>query len=293
MSTLIASESRHRFQRLVYAAGEAGQRVAMPWRETEDPYHIFVSEMMLQQTQVGRVLPKYSAFVAELADFTTLARASLADVLRLWQGLGYNRRAKFMHSAAQQIVEQHAGRLPDDRAMLVALPGIGSNTAGALLAFAYNRPVVFIETNIRRVFIHYWFSQQPDLFGPHPTRPQEGKAEVSDSDIIPLIEATLDRRDPRRWYYNLMDWGAQLGRGRHNPNRRSRHYSRQSSFVGSNREARGRLLRLLTERATGASVAELPQLTALPYGRISVALEQLQQEGFVVCDRGRARLAER
>ncbi|HOO91646.1 MAG TPA: hypothetical protein PLA74_12550, partial [Syntrophales bacterium] len=161
-----------------------------PWRETTDPYRILVSEIMLQQTQAPRVLLKYEEFLQHFPDVSSLASAPLHDVLGAWQGLGYNRRALALKQSAQKIVAFHGGIIPRDEGSLVSLPGIGTATARAVRAFAFNEPVIFIETNIRAVFIHYFFSQEET---------------VSDSDLRPLVEKTLDHDNPRRWYNALMD----------------------------------------------------------------------------------------
>ena len=221
-----------RFRRRVWAHDRRHYR-SLPWRETNDPYAILVSEVMLQQTQVTRVGNYYGRFLARFPDPATLAAAPLAAVLELWSGLGYNRRALALHRAAGVLEREHAGVMPADRDALLRLPGVGPATAGALLAFAFARPAVFIETNIRRVFLHQYFP---------------AAATVPDAALLPLVARTLDRRQPRRWYYALMDRGAALGQQRAgNPNRRSAHYSRQSPFAGSRRELRGRVIRLLTE----------------------------------------------
>ncbi|WP_322495275.1 A/G-specific adenine glycosylase [Chloroflexus sp.] len=123
----------------------------LPWRRTRDPYAIMVAEVMLQQTQVDRVLPKYQAFVAAFPTIEALAAAPTAEVIRLWAGLGYNRRAVNLQRAAQAIVTRHGGRVPDSVAALRALPGIGPYTAGAIACFAFEHDVAFLDTNIRRV----------------------------------------------------------------------------------------------------------------------------------------------
>src|ERR1700751_788981 len=119
------------------------------WRHVDNPYFVVVSEIMLQQTQTQRVISKYEEFIAAFPDFKSLAAASLRDVLLVWQGLGYYRRARFLHQLAQIVVNEHGGALPQDQKVLQTLPGIGPNTAGSICAFAFNKPVVFIETNIR------------------------------------------------------------------------------------------------------------------------------------------------
>ena len=222
-----------RFRRRVWAHDRRHYR-SLPWRETNDPYAILVSEVMLQQTQVDAGVQLLWTLPGPLSRSRQLAAAPLGAVLELWSGLGYNRRALALQRAAGAVVREHGGVIPADRDALLRLPGVGPATAGALLAFAFARPAVFIETNIRRLFLHQYFP---------------AAITVPDAALLTLVARTLDRRQPRRWYYALMDWGAALGQQRAgNPNRRSAHYSRQSPFAGSRRELRGRVLRLLAER---------------------------------------------
>ena len=259
-----------RFRALVYAQYRRHRRT-LAWRTTRDPYAILVSEVMLQQTQVARVARYYARFLARFPDPAALARAPLGAVLEQWSGLGYNRRALALQRAAQALVRDHGGSLPADPAALQRLPGIGPATAGALLAFAFDRPVVFIETNIRRVYLDRFFADS---------------AGVPDRALLPLVACTLDREHPRRWYYALMDYGAALGRRGLNPNRRSAHYARQSAFPGSFRQLRGLVLRLLTERRC----LSYPQLQArcaasgLPAAtgeRLAAVVEALVAEQFL------------
>ncbi len=207
----------------------------LPWRETDDPYRITVSELMLQQTQVDRVLSKYGEFVEAFPNFSALAEAPLQDVLLVWQGLGYNRRAKALKDIAILVMTDYDGILPSEPEELETFPGIGPATAREIAAFAFNKPVVFIETNIRSLFIHFFF---PDA------------ANIPDRSILPLIEATLVRDNPREWYYALMDYGSMLKRNVPNPGRKSAHYARQSRFEGSDRQIRGAIIRLLTSEDT-------------------------------------------
>lgn len=247
----------------------------LPWRRTRDPYAILVSEMMLQQTQVPRVIPKYEAFLGMFPDVETLASAQLAEVLAAWSGLGYNRRAKSLKHAAETIVAEHTGRVPDTMEGLTALPGIGFATAAQILAFAFDVAVPFIETNIRSVYIHEFF----------------GDAEgIPDSAILPLVDATLDRDDPRTWYYAIMDYGTHLKSTRPNPSRRSAHHTKQSRFEGSVRQVRGALLREITARP-GQSAAALADATGFEANRVEPALEALTTEGFLVAEDGFYRIA--
>lgn len=221
------------FQAHVWAFYEKQGRHDLPWRKTKNPYKILVSEVMLQQTQVSRVREKYAEFLKAFPNVKILANASLSEVLRVWQGMGYNRRAKYLHDTAQKIMLEHRGNVPKSEQALRALPGIGHYTANAILTFAHNEPRVFIETNIRRVFIHHFF---------------KNKRGVSDKEILPLIEATLDTKNPREWYYALMDYGAQLPKiTKLNSNKQSKHYAKQSSFKGSPRELRGKIIRSLSK----------------------------------------------
>jgi A/G-specific adenine glycosylase len=252
------------FHAVIYDNYEENGR-ELPWRLTHDPYKILVSEIMLQQTQVERVLTKYGPFLERFPGFPELAQASLRDILTEWQGLGYNRRAQSLQGMAQRVVAEFDGRLPEDRGILESLPGIGSATAGALMAFAFEKPVIFVETNIRRVYLHFFY---PEIEA------------VPDSRLLPLIMLTLDAARVRPWYYALMDYGSMLKKVVPNPNRRSAHYSRQSPFPGSDREIRSWILQLFLttpELAEKAILAGIAGDTA----RIKRILKQLTQENFL------------
>jgi len=251
---------------------------SLPWRNVRKPYFILVSEVMLQQTQVERVKGFYRSFLRKFPTLSALAQAPLSEVLRAWQGLGYNRRAKFLREAARMIMAQHGGKVPRNEAALVALPGIGRNTAGAILAFAFNEPSVFIETNIRRAFIHHFF----------PNRKR-----VDDKDILPFVERTLDRKSPREWYYALMDYGAMLGKDKKviNPNRRSKVYKRQGSFEGSDRKIRGQILRTLLQEEK-LPLSELRERTAISSRRYISIIRTLEKEGLLKMSRRMVALAK-
>ncbi len=229
-------------RRAVWQHYKAHGRHDLPWRLTTDPYAVLVSEVMLQQTQVSRVIPKYESFLESFPTVEVLAAAPLSAVLRLWQGLGYNRRAKLLQKTAQAVVAEFAGQFPRDEATLRRLPGIGPYTAAAVLAFAYNEPVVLIETNVRTVFLHHCF---PSI------------EQVSDSALLPLIAQALPRGRAREWYWALMDYGSHLKTQHGNANRRSRSYTKQSRFVGSNRQVRGAIVRVLDRSADGLTIAAI------------------------------------
>ena len=205
----------------------------MLWRDNPHPYWVIVSEIMLQQTQVNRVMIKFPQFIKIFPDFASLSQASLAEVLQVWQGMGYNRRAKYLWHIAQLIEKEYQGVVPRNPEILATFPGIGKATAGSIIAFAYNIPTVFIETNIRRVFIYHFF---------------QDKDEVSDVEIMPLVQSTVSLDNPREWYYALMDYGTYMKRITSNPNKRSKHYTIQSSFEGSNRQIRAQIIRLLLQK---------------------------------------------
>jgi len=247
----------------------------LPWRETRDPYRILVSEIMLQQTQVPRVEPKYEAFVATFPDVGSLAEASLADVLATWQGLGYNRRAKSLQAAAAIIVAEHDSRVPRTLEGLIALPGIGHATAAQILAFAFDVPVPFIETNIRAVYLHHFFADQD---------------EVPDSAIMPIVERTLDGDDPRSWYYALMDYGTWLKKECLNPSRRSKHHTTQSRFEGSRRQLRGRVLRALIDGAV-RDVEQLAEVSRFSADETAEVVAALEAEGFLCREGGGYRVS--
>jgi A/G-specific adenine glycosylase len=268
-SPLSPSEVRA-FRRKILAHYEKNGR-NLPWRKNINPYRVLVSEIMLQQTQVDRVIEKFKEFLAAFPDLSALAKAPLPKLLAIWSGLGYNRRALALKALAQKAVEDHRGRLPSDLEPLLALPGIGKYTAGAVMAFAFNKPVVFMDTNIRRVYIHEFFQDQ------------EG---VHDDQLMPLVERTMDAADPRTWYNALMDYGTVLKQQHANPNRRSAHYTRQSPFGNSNRQVRGRILKVLVDGAP-LTALQIVKKVAMDAERVKDNLVQMEKEGFIR-KRGRA-----
>jgi len=237
----------------------------LPWRQpdtagTFDPYKIMVSEIMLQQTQVNRVIEKYREFLTLFPDTKTLAAAPLSAVLTVWSGLGYNRRAKFLWQAARAI--EARGTFPQTQTELTALPGIGINTAGAIMAYAYNQPVIFIETNIRTVYISSFLADSAEL--------------ITDKQIIELAAATLQTDEPRQWYWALMDYGSHLKRTAGNSSRLSKTYTKQSTFVGSKRQIRGQVLKALLHGPMSAeNIMELIEDERLPQVLVNLTQEQL------------------
>ena len=250
------------FQETVWEKGRELFR-DMPWREDTRPYYVMVSEIMLQQTQVDRVIPKFNAFIERFPTVEILAKASLGEVLQMWSGLGYNRRAKFLHEAAIKIMGEYSGTFPDTPQGLISLPGIGVNTAGAILAYSFNTPSIFIETNIRTVYFYNFFLEHE---------------EVSDTELRAVVEATIDTEHPREWYWAMMDYGSYLKRQGIGQNNKSRHYKKQSPLKGSVREVRGQILKLLTT----ADFDELELRTELVADeRFEPALMSLEKEGLI------------
>ncbi len=237
----------------------------LPWRQTRNPYCILVSEIMLQQTQVNRVLEKYTQFLKRFPTLTSLAEAKLGDVYAVWQGLGYNRRAKFLRDLAWVLVSEYKGRLPKTQAELLTLPGIGPATAAALQAFVFNQPALYLETNVRSVYLHHFFKD---------------KVSVPDSALLPVIEQTMDKSNPRKWNYALLDYGVYIKQTFKNPSRRSLHHIKQSKFVGSLRQVRGGVLKQLVQAP--ASAKELSGLLRFEVERVEAALHALQAEKMII-----------
>ena len=300
MPSNIDTKQLRKFEREIWNYYEGNKR-DLPWRRTTNPYYILISEVMLQQTQVSRVILKYEEFIKKFPTIESLAKASKAEVLTIWQGLGYNRRALFLKRTCETLFEEtlkslkstskdnikiqakaKSPKFPTTREELLRLPGIGQSTAGALLAFAFNTPVPFIETNIRAVFLYFFFKES---------------SSVSDIHIYELLQETLNHKkqkeNPREWYYALYDYGtilkAKLGREKTTLHKQSKHYNKQSKFKGSNREIRGAILRALTkcpqmteEKICAMLNAELPHRTPTDISkRVTSSLASLEKEGFI------------
>lgn len=265
------------FIRTVWREGEDHHR-DLPWRYIDDPYAVLVSEIMLQQTQVPRVEKYWPRFLETFPTIDALAAAEVPLVLEMWQGLGYNRRALALKRTAEYCAEHYEGWLPEDHAQLLALPGIGPATAGGVMAFAFQRPTLYLETNVRTVFLHELFPGQ------------EG---VSDKQLEPLVRDTCSKDDPRGWYYALLDYGAHLKSIVPNPSRRSKHYAKQSTFEGSKRQKRAELVRIVLA-APGISTEEAKRAldgfeaekgrAAIDQALFDELISSLSSEGFFTFD---------
>lgn len=271
----VSPERLEEFSATVWERGRELYR-DLPWRDTHDPYAILLSEVMLQQTQVSRVMGRWEQWLETFPTIADLASAPLPPVLELWQGMGYNRRALNLKRCAEEVVAMHDGVVPSDKKALLGLPGIGPSTSAGVRVFAFRQPDMYLETNVRAVFIHELFP---------------GRESVADKELVSLVEATCpqDAR-VRAWYYALLDYGAYLKKTMPNPTRRSKHYTRQSKFEGSHRQKRAYLLRRViddalstedlardltqSERASGRQEPSVEEVRAI--------LDELEREGFVM-----------
>ncbi len=265
------------FQKTVWDFYKTNKR-DFPWRQTTDPYKILVSEIMLQQTQAPRVVDYYQKWLKRFPDFKTLARAKFSEIYPYWQGLGYNRRAFNLQKAAQKAVQEYGGKLPADVGRLEDFPGIGPYTARAVSIFSFNTPIVCIETNIRRVFIHHFFFDRRSL--------GEGGSEsklVTDQEILKLAERALPAGKARQWHWALMDYGSHLKTVTENPNRRHKNYSIQPKFEGSLRQIRGATLRILSRESADAKTltARIKKATNQDKKRIRTVIAALEKEELI------------
>ena len=267
------------FQRKVKAMGEEHHR-ELPWRYIDDPYAVLVSEVMLQQTQVKRVLDYWPRFMRTFPSIDALASSEVSLVLEMWQGLGYNRRALALRKSAEICSRDYKGNLPVSYDELVALPGIGPATAAGVLSFALQKPSMYLETNVRTVFLHELFP---------------GECDVHDKLIEPLVRLSCPSVDPRSWYYALLDYGAYLKATNPNPSRRSKHHSKQSKFEGSRRQKRAEILRMVLASEGMAEPQIVRELTdferehkreAPDESLVEGILSDLLSEGFLRFENG-------
>ena len=254
-STMANSSEFNEFRQLVLRKGRELYR-DLEWRNTTDPYAVWVSEVMLQQTQVCRVEGRWQRWLQRFPDYQSLAAADTVDVLDEWQGMGYNRRALSLQKAAQILVQRDLG-FPSEIEDLITLPGIGPATAAGIRSFAFNKHAMYLETNVRAVFLHELFP---------------GAQKVPDKVLAPLVDQGcpssypleksifgpegIECDCPRTWYYALLDYGAYLKKIVPNPSRRSSTHTKQSKFEGSHRQKRACTLRIFLD-ATQSGMAAM------------------------------------
>ncbi|MBR5434166.1 MAG: hypothetical protein IK117_07000 [Bacteroidales bacterium] len=270
METLRLSDSQIAdFQNTVLKKGEELYR-EMPWRTDTRPYYVLLSEIMLQQTQVPRVLQKFTQFVEEFPTLESLATADFQQVLALWSGLGYNRRAKFLHQAAKYIVDK--GAFPTEESELVKCPGIGENTAASIVVYAYNKPLVFLETNVRTVLIYSFFQNRTE--------------KIDERILKDVAQRVLYTENPRKWYWALMDYGTELKKTVGNFNKFSQKHTTQSRFEGSFRQKRAATLRLLLHNGPLA-LDELAEQQNYSHELIQEIVASLQHDALITEINGR------
>jgi len=264
------------FQKIIFDYYKNHKR-NFPFREDITPYNVLISEIMLQQTQTGRVSEKFLKFTEKFPDFLSLSRAPLEEILKEWQGLGYNRRALALKKIAEIVINDYNGQLPESIEELKLFPQIGHNTASSILTFAFNKPMVFIETNIRRVYIYFFF-------------PNRNK--VNDKEIMSIVKKTVVKNNPRKWYYALMDYGVMLKKIHPELSKRSAHYRKQAPFKGSSRQIRGELLEMLIKDGTIDLLKIQKSFKDNDRKRIKNILIQLQKEGFIEIKEESVKLAK-
>ena len=257
------------FQNLVLTKGKELYR-EMPWRSDTHPYNILLSEIMLQQTQVARVLQKYEEFKTAFPTLADLARADFQEVLAHWSGLGYNRRARFLHETAKKLVEYPS--FPDSPEVLQQCPGIGENTAASIVVYAFNKPLVFLETNVRTVLIYTFF---------------QGVTEKIDESVLRNVaEQTLYTKNPRKWYWALMDYGTYLKKTQGNFNKYSKMHTVQSKFEGSFRQKRAAVLRCLLQNGP-LNLSEIAEKMCFEMRLTEELVTVLQKDKMIVFENNR------
>jgi len=241
-----------------------GHKRDLPWRHTHDPYKIMVSEVMLQQTQVSRVLMRYAEFIEVYPDVQSLAKAKTSDVLKIWKGMGYNRRALYLHQAAKIISEKYHNHFPLSQQLLSKLPGVGKYTARAILVFAHKKDIAMVDTNIRKIITHFFFQdkKQPENV------------------IQDLADQLLPKGKSWQWHQALMDLGSQM---QTISNAKCPMSNKKLPFRESNRFFRGRIVDLLREKGwkETALLREMVKRHGKDVQFYKKILEKLLQEGLL------------
>lgn len=266
----LSQEKIEQFQKKVFSFYQEQKR-DLPWRKTTDPYKILLSEFMLQQTQVVRVVPFYTRWIAKWSTIHALASASRTEVLQLWMGLGYNTRAVHLHNAAQKIVEDFNGDVLKAMKHYEELPGIGRYTSHAVQIFSANDDLVTVDTNIRRIFIHEFQLSE----------------NVSDTVLWKLAEQCLPKGKSRDWHNALMDYGTLVVTSIKTGIKPK---TQQNSFKGSDRQIRSQILRLLLKK--DILVHDLYNLIHIEQPRLKKILEKMKKEDLIEMKKGLVHLHE-
>ncbi len=267
----ISEKEIKEFQRKILFWYQKNKR-KLPWRETQNPYHILVSEIMLQQTQVNRVIPYYNRFLQFFPTLESLAKADKTTLLENWSGLGYNSRVLRLQKCAQILAERNQ-KIPKDEESLLQFPGIGPYTANAILAFAFNKPVPVIDTNIRRVLMH-------ELDLPESIALQE---------LQTIAQQCIPKNKSREWHNALMDYGAMKATARKTG---IEPLSKQSKFLGSTRWVRGQIIKHLLKNKE-LSILQLKSQLEEKYEPkiIEEIIEKMEKENIIKKNRGMLELS--
>ena len=254
-------ESVRKFQKMIMSWWKENRR-NLPWRNNPSPYKVLVSEIMLQQTQVSRVIPKFLEFLNEFPTLEHLASANTKHLLTVWSGLGYNRRALWLKEAAGEIVKRK--RFPEEVDELRELKGIGSYTSRSILIFAFNRNLAAVDTNIRRIFIALGFANE----------------DASEKELQEIADALLLKGRSSDWHNALMDYGSTVLTSSSTGIEPT---SKQSRFTGSARKVRGRIVRMLTQSESLSIDEIISQLSEKNKDSVNLreVLEQLTQDNLI------------
>ncbi|MFW9923541.1 MAG: Fe-S cluster assembly protein HesB [Candidatus Thorarchaeota archaeon] len=246
------------FQKKIFSWWEKNKR-DLPWRRTVNPYYIMVSEIMLQQTQVSRSIEKYLEFIQTFPSAESLANAKTAEVLKVWSGLGYNRRALWLQEAAQQLIEKES--FPTTPEELIKLKGIGPYTSRSILIFAFNQDLPTVDTNIRRILIAEGFAQESS----------------TEKELIEIAEKLLPKGQSRDWHNALMDYGALFLTASKTG---IKPLSSQSQFKNSSRYHRGKIVKYLTEKQQ-ATIEDIRKICDLSENDLKTVLDSLEKDNLI------------
>ena len=264
---MMSQWKKQTFQKKIFQWWKVNKR-DLPWRHTHDPYKILVSEVMLQQTTVSRVLTKYPVFIKAYPTVKDLANASSGDILRIWKGMGYNRRALYLLQTAKTIHEKYYNKFPISEQLLSKLPGLGKYTARAVLVFAFRKDIAMVDTNIRQILTHFFFHDKPQ----------------SEKIIQELADQLVPIGKSWEWHQAMMDYGAMNASEWRRPERSRRMERKPTPFKETNRYFRGRIIDLLREKSYKEK--ELIENLYLEYGKDKIfyidLLKKLEKDGLVV-----------